>query len=402
MNEILFLAWRNLYRNPRRAFASLATVAFGAAGLLIYQGFNEGIMNQYRENTIRVRYGHGQLYPRGYRDRAFEHPWELWIANAESLESPLKRIPSVVEIYPRVSFHAFLEHGGVTLGAKGEGVVSARESKFFTAMNFVQGADIIRSHDIILGKGLATGLGVSIGDSINGMCRTSDGGLARGRFCVAGIFHTGSKEFDDAFFRIELRTAQQLLHTDRVEHVAIRTTEVDAWSEVAKEAERLFPGLEAIPFDELDAVYYKNAIAFLRSQFEFIRFVILLVVTLGILNTIAVGLLERGPEVGALRANGETRARLFQILVLENGLLGIFGGVAGIGIAFLLDATAFSGGIPMPPGPGITRQFLVYLEIQPEHTSQALLLPALATVLGSMWPITSLLRKKIPGLLKAQ
>jgi putative ABC transport system permease protein len=62
MNQILWLAWRNLFRNPRRTLASLLTVALGACGLLIYQGFNTGIMNQYRENTIHGYYGYGWVF----------------------------------------------------------------------------------------------------------------------------------------------------------------------------------------------------------------------------------------------------------------------------------------------------------------------------------------------------
>ena len=68
----LKLAWRNLFRNVRRTFASLFTVALGSAGLLIYQGFNSGIMNQYRENTIHGYYGFGEIYPKDYYNKVQE------------------------------------------------------------------------------------------------------------------------------------------------------------------------------------------------------------------------------------------------------------------------------------------------------------------------------------------
>ena len=122
---------------------------------------------------------------------------------------------------------------------------------------------------------------------------------------------------------------------------------------------------------------------------------------MGIFNTIAVSLLERSGEMGALRANGESRRRLFQILFTENLILGCVGGVVGIILAVVVEKTLLSHGIPMPPGPGITRQFLIFLEIQPAHYFNALVLPALTAGISSLWPIAKILRKSIPELLRS-
>lgn len=400
-SAVLKLAWRNLFRNTRRTSASLVTVALGSAGLLIYQGFNAGIMNQYRENTIRVRYGHGQVYPKGYYDKKIEEPWTVWIEDREGVEAKLKSTGRVLEVYPRVSFYAFLVKGGINLGGRGEGVVAERERKFFTAMNFEQGRDLEAPDEVILGKGLAKSLGVGPGDLVTALAQTVRGQLNGLELKVAGVFHTGSKEFDDTFFRIDLGAAQTLLDTTRVEHFAVQTAGVEVWPATAEAIGRVVPELETKPFDELDAVYYKNAVDFLESQFAFIRSIMLLIVALGIFNTIATGLLERAGEIGALRANGESRARLFRILLAESAFLGLVGGAAGIGLAVILDETLFKAGIPMPPGPGITRQFRIFLEIQALHYFQALSLPLITTVAASVWPIWRLIRKPIPELLRA-
>ncbi len=428
----IHLAWRSLFRNKRRTFASLFTVAFGAAGLLIYQGFNEGIMNQYRENTIRVRYGHGQVFPKGYLQKKVEEPWKLWLENAlqssptsgqgQSVDAPgvsapevasspnltveerLKRVPEVQEVFPRVSFYAFLMKGGITLAGRGEGVLSERESKFFSAMNFVAGGDLGSLGDaktgLILGKGLADSLNVKVGEPLTILAQTVNGQLNGVELAVTGIFHTGSKEFDDTFFRMELPTAQSLIDTQRVELFSLATGGVEDWPKVAAAIRETIPEVDAEPFDELDKVYYRNAVEFLDAQFSFIRSIMLLIVALGIFNTIATGLFERAGEVGALRANGESRRRVFAILSVESALLGLLGGLLGIAVAVVLNATVLARGIPMPPGPGITRQFLIFLEIQPAHFAQALMLPALTTLIASIMPIRRLVRMSIPQLLR--
>ena len=400
MNEILKLAWRNLFRNVRRTSASLITVALGATGLLVFQGFNTGIMNQYRENTIHGYYGYGQIFSKGYYGKVTEKPWENWIENWNDLDQKLKAQPDIKETFPRLSFYSFLVKGGINLGGRGEGVLPERENKFFNQLNFIAGKNLQAPDEIILGKGLADSLGAKIGDTVTVLTQTIHGQLNGADLHVAGIFHMGIKAIDDQYFRISLPQAQSLLDTQKVESIALDTSGVDSWPKVEKEVLQVSDKLEPVRFEILDKVYYQNSVDFLNAQFSFIRLIILLIVALGIFNTIAVGLLERGGEIGALRANGETRLRLFKILLLESGLIGVLGGLFGAVLALALWAL-LSGGIPMPPGPGITRHYLIFLEILPIHFVQALLLPILATAAASLWPILKLLRKSIPDLLRS-
>lgn len=400
MNSPLQLAWRNLFRNPRRTMASLLTVALGSAGLLVFQGFNTGIMNQYRENTVRGYYGYGQVFPKDYYGTVLEKPWEKWLENPDQIEQSLRAIPEIKEVFPRVTFYAFLVRGGINLGGRGEGIVPERETKFFSQMNFIDGRNLQEDDEIVLGKGLADSLGVKAGDSLTVLTQTIHGQLNGADLRVAGVFHMGIKAIDDQFFRLPLKTAQGLLDTPRVELFSLQTSGVEAWKDVETKLEASAPNLDAISFDVLDRVYYQNSVDFLQAQFGFIRTIILLIVALGIFNTIAVGLLERAGEIGALRANGESRARLLRILVTESAFLGLIGGCLGGLAAIILDHTVLAGGIPMPPGPGITRHYLIHLEMQPVHFAQALLLPMLAAIAASLFPIRKLLVRSIPDLLR--
>lgn len=401
MNSFTYLAWRNLFRNPRRTLASLVTVGLGAAGLLVFQGFNTGIMNQYRENTVRGYYGYGQVFPKDYHGTVYEKPWERWLEDSEKIEQDLRQIPGVVDVYPRVSFYAFLAKGGINLGGRGEGIVADREGRFFTAMNFIEGRGLEEDDEIVVGKGLADALGLKAGDVLTVLTQTIHGQLNGADLRVAGIFHMGIKAIDDQFFRLPLKTAQNLLDTNRVELFSLQTSGVGAWKEIETQIAKNRPDLEAISFDVLDKVYYQNSVDFLDAQFSFIRTIILLIVALGIFNTIAVGLLERAGEIGALRANGESRKRLLGILMTESALLGLIGGLLGCVVAVVLDKTVLAAGIPMPPGPGITRQYVVFLEMQMGHYLQATALPMVAAIVASLFPIRKLLVRGIPDLLRS-
>ena len=77
------LAVRNLWRNTARTACALGAIGAGAAALLLFMGFNTGLMNEYRDNTVRAHFGHGQLHVRGYWGRTHAHPAEMWIAEPE-------------------------------------------------------------------------------------------------------------------------------------------------------------------------------------------------------------------------------------------------------------------------------------------------------------------------------
>jgi len=88
---LILVALRNLMRHPRRTFAVLLTVAIGVGSIFLFDGFNTGIMNQYRANAIHARFGHGQINTVGYREKVYEKPWEHWIKDARKVAQDVSR-----------------------------------------------------------------------------------------------------------------------------------------------------------------------------------------------------------------------------------------------------------------------------------------------------------------------
>lgn len=402
IRAIVKLAWRNLQRNPRRTVGSVVTVCLGSAALLIFQGFNTGITSQYREDVIHGYYGYGQVFTKNYYSQVYEKPWEHWFDNPSDIEAQLKSIPEVLEVFPRVSFFSFIVKGGINLSGKGEGIMPEKENIFFDKMVFLEGGPLQTKNDIIIGEGLAKSLAAKPGSTVTLLTQTLKGQINGVDLTVAGVFQSGVKEIDDHFFRVHLDAAQELLDTKKIELFSLNLKESPGYFDsLEKQIAAKFPNLEAIRFEVLDKVYYQNSVNFLEAQFSFFRVIILFIVALGIFNTIAVGLLERAGEIGALRANGEKRRRLFKILLIESGFIGLIGGATGIILSVLLMKTVLAGGIPMPAGPGVTRDFLVLLVIKFPHYVQSLLLPMITTMLASVLPIRKLLRRSIPDLLRS-
>jgi putative ABC transport system permease protein len=398
---LLKLSLRNVFRNRRRSLFALATIAMGTMGLFVFMGFNRGIMNQYRDNTIRARWGHGLLYIAGYRGKAHSRPWELWIDNSDNVIRTLGALPGVVGLFPRLTLQSILAVGSRTVIGQGEGVDGVAEARFFTELNFVDGGDFqAREDGIILGKGLADGLGVKVGDPVVLLVQDSDGHTANARVTVTGIFHTGSYDLDNRIFRIPLKLAQALLKTSKVESIAVGLSNVEDWPSFVVATKKAFPELEAVPFDELDRVYYRHAVDWLDSQFNFIRGIVVIIVFLGIFNTISMTIMERIGEIGALRANGESRTEVALGMGLEATILGLLGGGLGLLCGLLLCAGPLRDGIAMPPAPGITRSFRILIELSMQDGLQVVSLAVITSLVGCLLPVTRAVRMPITAALR--
>ena len=399
---IFKMAFRNLKRNRRRSIAIIMTVALGVGALFLYHGFNTGIMNQYKFNTIRSRFGHGQINEKEYRTKVYEKPWEHWIEDYSALQNSLKADPKIQYIFPRVEFYAMVTNGKINVAGKGQGIDGPEEAKFFSALNFTEGKNLEGEEDgVIVGAGLARSLDLKIGDRVTILANTVYGSLNGVDLNVVGIFHTGIKEFDDASFRLPLKQAQILLDSDKIESVALGLQSDEDWNAVQAKIEKEYPKYEATPFAILDKVYYQHAVDFLWAQFNTIRLIILVIVVLGIFNTISTAILERKQEIGNLRANGESEKDVMKRLLAEGLVAGGLGSILGVFLSIILNNTLLFKGILMPPSPGITRQFHVFVELQPSYALVTIALGVICTVLGTYFAGRKVVKTQIGELLRS-
>jgi putative ABC transport system permease protein len=397
---ILKFSFRNIWRQRSRAIAVLATISLGISALMIYHGFNAGIMNQYRENTIRARFGHGQVNTKGYRDQIWDKPWSKWFELSSTFVQELKARPEVEYVFPRIAFYALLNNGEKTLSGAGEGVDGKSESKFFTTLNVIDGKMLSNEEDgILLGKGLAAALGLKIGDRVTVLANTHAGSLNAVDVYVTGIFFAGMKSFDDTFFRIQLPKAQELLDTHQVESMALGLRKLEDWPKVESWINKSSE-FEATPFNVLDKVYYQNSVDFLQAQFNFMFLVIVIIVILGIFNTVSTIILERKGEIGNLRANGDSYKEVLGLLLTESVILGLMGATLGLLISYICNVTLLAHGIEMPPGPGITRQFTTFVELQVSFIPVCYLIGLLSSLFGTVMAARKVLKMPITDLLK--
>lgn len=82
------------------------------------------------------------------------------------------------------------------------------------------------------------------------------------------------------------------------------------------------------------------------SLFDALAIIAVLIAGLGILNTLTMNVLERVREIGVLRAAGMTRRQVWRSVVVEAGITGVMGALAGVAAGLAIGAlmVALAGG----------------------------------------------------------
>ena len=392
----LHFALRNIVRNPRRSFLLLATVATAVFGIFMFDGFNRGIMNQYRVGLIRGLMGSGHVFTQGYRDETRDKPWEHWIADPSAEQQKMMASGLLVGVYPRIRFPSFLTNGKINITAMGEGIDAAAEAQFFDSLIIRAGKNLTTEEDgILLGEGLANALAVKPGDVVTVLTNDVRERLNGIDVKVVGVFATGMKTFDDVYFRIQLKGAQALLDTQKVEFFSVGLRDLDNWNAFSGWAQTNLPALQSTAFEEIDKVYYENSVNFLDSQFSMFLTIFLMIGILGVFNITAISVFERTKEFGILRVNGESRWNMGKLVMLETFCMSLAGGVVGILLAYGMNTTLLKNGIFMPPAPGFSNPYYALIKLDLVRALPCFVFGVAASALGAFPAVWKVGRKNL-------
>lgn len=383
------LAFRNIFRNRLRTGLTLAAIISGVAAIIISGGFVEDVFVQLRESTIHSRLGHAQIYRAGYLDYGQREPARYLIKQPQQLVEQVSAISHVKEVMTRVNFSGLANNGRADLPIIGEGVEANKEARLGTAMYFIAGHTLQDTDPfgVIVGEGVAAALQLKLGSPLNLTVTTLDGALNTLEFSVVGVFRSFSKDYDDRAVRIPQASAQELLFTPAIHSVVVALDDTSHTDTVVATLRDTLSkeGYEVKSWHEL-ADFYNKTVALYKRQFGALQFIILIMLVLSVASTVNMVVYERTGEFGTLLALGMKRGQIFRLVLLENTLLGVVGGILGLAVGVGL-ALAISGiGLPMPPPPGSNAAYTASIRIVPWILTAATLTGAAAASLAALLP----------------
>lgn len=193
----------------------------------------------------------------------------------------------------------------------------------------VDGTTRLDGTDMLIGTELAADLGVGVGDKLN---VTGSGG-AKTTLTITGIFDLGNKSVNGRSTFMALRTAQTLMALPGgVTSIDIAVYDVYAAEVLAQRIKRS-ASVEADSWITTNAQFF-TAITAQTISMNAIRFFVGLSVAFGIASVLVVSVVQKSREIGILRAMGITRGQVLRVFLLQGGVLGVGGALAGSLLGF--------------------------------------------------------------------
>lgn len=254
------------------------------------------------------------------------------INNWQQVRDLLDTLPRVKAVSPLISGPAFARRGEALQSVALLGIDAPRYQRIIPIQNdMVAGVFRIGAGDAVIGKQLATDLGLRVGDKLR-----LDGGQGRTNIVnIAGIFELGVRELDARYVYVDMKQAQSLLDLPGAATIIdVTVTDIFEAQTVAARINRL-TGLKAEGWMESNA-QLMNALRSQTLSTQMISVFVALSVALGIASVLSVSVVQRTREIGILRAMGTTRQQMLRVFLIQGALFGLagslLGGLAGYGL----------------------------------------------------------------------
>lgn len=307
-----------------------------------------------------------QVQPRTQRLRA--------IVNWQALVPVLEALPAVAAVSPMVSGSALAQRGEASKAIALMGVELDRYDRIVgLRRKVVEGVARLGPGEAILGRELASDLGVRVGDRVSliiGGATASANVVDAVR--VTALVDLGVRELNRRTVIVPLRAAQSLLGLPGgATNLDLTLTDVWTASTLSADLARRYPyKVEGWQQANAQLVSALNAQSVSTTL---IRGVVMVVVILGIASVLVVSVVQKRREIGILRAMGATQGQIQRVFLLQGAIVGALGSTLGVLLAVGLIAafTHFVRGADGLP--------LFAISLAP---SLALSIAAIATVCG--------------------
>jgi ABC-type lipoprotein release transport system permease subunit len=348
---LIKLAFRNLTRNMRRSIITLAAIAVGLMVLILGLTLRTGQYEQMINSGVSQLAGHVVIQHPRFQE---EKEPEFLLKNHSELQKQMQDKFPDAQITSRLFLSGLINSttsptfAGITaVDPQSEGEVSDFTEKLIKGQWL---DDDIKG--ILIGKNMAETLNVDLGDKLV-FTGQYDGEMNSQLFRVKGIFKVGAVEIDSFVAFVHYKAAQKLIQQKDVIHqVAVHLPESKKTMEAKSTTINVLD--EQISTKKLDVLSWEEALPDIVNMIkvdkvsnELINIVLLIIVSMGILNTMLMSVLERFREMGVLLAVGMRPQKLAIMVLCEGLILGVLGAFLGLILGYLASYSLVVSGLDL-------------------------------------------------------
>ena len=337
----VFLALRYLKSRRRRRLARITAlvavfgIAVGVGALIVALALAKGFRDEMREKILRGT-AHINVV------RADNQP----LNDYQNVAEQIKKIGGVTNAFGTTY------DGAVIIGPKGSayavvrGVDTANAAVLSEISSTVNAgsSDGLREGSqrndeppaVLLGTELASRIGVQVNEVVELIPASSASAARPGevpfrRFVrVAGTFSSGLFEYDSTWIYLSLDVASRFAGGDHAATVvSVQLADVFSTGETAAQIQKVLgDSHRTIDWQEANRPLF-TALALERRMGLFIIGLIILIAAFNITTTLILVVVERGRDIGILRAMGVSSKSIMGIFMLEGAIIGAIGGLMG-------------------------------------------------------------------------
>ena len=380
---ILKIAFRNTFRQKRRTILTALAMIVGFTLLSLTIGLSDGAYGGIIEMFTRNRTGHIQVHRAGYLDKpSLYETIDGYAAIGETIQST-----TGVEAWtPRVYAAGLGSVGEKSTAVQIIGVDVARETQ---ATRFdqkvVEGSVLAESasHEAVIGKGLAKILSAKIDSEIVIFSQGADGSIANDVYKIIGIAESGDDVTDRVACYLHIEDAQELFVLEgRIHEIVVIVSNINQVSKITDAIETRLNNstLEVAPWQVVAKSFYRAMKADQQGD-AISRWVIMLIVAIGVLNTVLMSVLERTREYGVLKAVGTKPTQIFWLVICEVVVIAIGSICVGVLLGVLSNYLLSIYGITYPEA--ITFGGMKFTTLYAEVNVRCLIIPAITVMLSA-------------------
>jgi len=323
------------------AIISYVAIALAVMALIVVMSIMAGFRNELLDRMLSFNghmYVQGQVLQSPDRDAAVAR-----IASVRGVES----------VTPLIESQSLVRAAGQTTGAIVRGIrpddLDSMTYVFDSLSDAARGSfgqGAYGGDNIIIGKALAEGLGLRVGDPVTLYSPTGApsalgnlGGLEK-TYRVGGVFTSGTADFDRAFIFMPLEQAQLFFGKEGVwDVIELKVDEPDRVGELIQPV-RAASGDSAIVSDWRDRLAaFWGALKVERVAMSIILGLVVAIAALNIISGIVMLVKNKTRDIAILRTVGASQASMLRIFFIAGATIGVAGTATGLilGLLFCLN-----------------------------------------------------------------
>lgn len=330
---LLKLAWRNVWRNKKRTFITMASIIFAVVLSVLLNSIKTGLLDKMKENLVSFYTGYAQIHKRGYwNEKTLENSFET----SDILVKKIISNQEVREVVPRLESFALAASEHLTKGCMVVAIDPGSETQVTALDQKIIRGQYLNKEDraVLLTEGLAEYLKLDVKDTLVLLGQGYHGVSAAGKFPVKGILRFGSPELNKGLVYMPLAAGQHFYGAEnRLSAMVLLLDDVDKVQAVSSTLDKdVQPKYEVMSWQamvpELDQVIQGE-----NTETVVFLLVLYLLIAFGIFGTILMMTIEREYEFGIMVAIGMKKLKLSAMVIMENILISLLSVASGLALS---------------------------------------------------------------------